>query len=468
MKDSENTICLNMIVKNEKHIIKETLDNICSYIDFSYWVISDTGSTDGTQEFIKEYFKEKNIPGELFQDEWRDFAYNRNLAIEHGFNKSDYIFFFDADDLIHGNFNLPDKLCKDVYQFKFSQNFSYDRICLINNREKIGKYVGVLHELFNISKPHCSIEKIEGDYFFESRHLGDRSKNPEKYKKDGETLELAFNNEMTDLGLKYRYAYYCGQSYQDGGITEKSIEWYKKFLDLPTDNQYKYCACINLGHNYKNINNEESLYYYGLAYKYDNTRIEGITYLMDYYYGKNLHYIVSALWHKFKNYEILNPLDKIFLNSSRYQCFEWYNIVSGFYSDDYNGAYSSCKRSVINNYNIPNVLQNLIFYKQQYDNDNDNVVKRFLFHHIKNYNDIDNFNRYSEFIKSYSIKKYDLLYDYFNSNNIHKSPSYKSSNKILIYTGYMNFLWNDSTLKNKSLGGAEKAVIYLSRCLPKN
>lgn len=467
----KSTICLNMIVKNEKHIIKETLDNLTKYINFSYWVISDTGSTDGTQEFIKEYFIQKNIPGELFQDEWQDFAYNRNRAIEHAFNKSDYLFFFDADDLIHGDFKLPDKLSKDAYQFKFSQNFSYDRICLINNREKIGKYVGVLHELFNISKPECSIEKIEGDYFFESRHLGDRSKNPEKYKKDGETLEIAFNNEMTDLGLKYRYAYYCGQSYQDGGITEKSIEWYKKFLDLPADNQYKYCACINLGHNYKNINNnEQSIYYYGLAYKYDNTRIEGITFLMDYYYTKDLHFMVNALWNKFKNYEILNPVDKIFLNTDRYRFFEWYNIVSGFYSHDYEGAYSSCKRSVINNYNIPNVLQNLIFYRKQYDsdNDNDNVVKRFLFDHIKNNNDIDNFNRYSEFIKSYSREKYDLLYNCFYSNNIDKSLSYKSSNKILIYTGYMNFLWNDNTLKHSSLGGAEKAVIYLSRCLPKN
>lgn len=467
----KSTICLNMIVKNEKHIIKETLDNLTKYINFSYWVISDTGSTDGTQEFIKEYFKEKNIPGELFQDEWQDFAYNRNLAIEHAFNKSDYLFFFDADDLIHGDFKLPDKLCKDVYQFKFSQNFSYDRICLINNREKIGKYVGVLHELFNINKPYCSIEKIEGDYFFESRHLGDRSKNPEKYKKDGETLEIAFNNEMTDLQLKCRYAYYCGQSYQDAGIPKKSIEWYKKFLDLPADNQYKYCACINLGHNYKHINNnEQSIYYYGLAYKYDTTRIEGITFLMDYYYSKDLHFMVNALWNKFKNYEILNPKHKIFLNIDRYRWFEWYNIVSGFYSDDYEGAYSSCKRSVINNYNIPNVLQNLIFYKKQYDNDNDNdnIVKRFLFNHIKNNNDLNNFNRYSEFIKSYSREKYDLLYDHFNTNNIDKSSSYKSSNKILIYTGYMNFLWNDSTLKNKSLGGAEKAVIYLSRCLPKN
>ena len=467
--NNKSSICLNMIIKNEKHIIKETLDNICSYIDFSYWVISDTGSTDGTQDFIKEYFKEKNIPGELFQDEWHDFAYNRNLAMKHGFNKSDYLFFFDADDLIHGDFKLPDKLTKDVYQFKFDQNFSYDRICLINNREKIGKYVGVLHELFNVLKINFTLEKVEGDYFFECRHLGDRSKNPEKYKKDGETLELAFNNENIDLGLKYRYAYYCGQSYQDAGIPEKSIEWYKKFLDLPADNQYKYCACINLGHNYKNINNnEESIYYYGLSYKYDNTRIEGITFLMDYYYCKDLHYIVNALWNKFKDYKVLNPDDKIFLNSSRYESFEWYNIVSGFYSDDHDGAYKSCKTSVINNYNIPNVLQNLIFYKKQYDNDNDNIVKEFLFNYIKNNNDINNFNNYSEFIKSYNIEKFNILDNFFHKKNIDKSSSYQTSKKILIYTGYLNFLWNDTTLKNKSLGGSEKAVIYLSRNLPKN
>jgi len=45
---SRKTICLNMIVKNESKIIKETLDNICKYIKLDYWVISDTGSTDNT------------------------------------------------------------------------------------------------------------------------------------------------------------------------------------------------------------------------------------------------------------------------------------------------------------------------------------------------------------------------------------------------------------------------------------
>lgn len=59
-----------MIVKNETHIIRECLESVAPYID--YWVISDTGSTDGTQELITKFFEEKGIPGELHQDEWRD------------------------------------------------------------------------------------------------------------------------------------------------------------------------------------------------------------------------------------------------------------------------------------------------------------------------------------------------------------------------------------------------------------
>ena len=41
-------ITLCMIVKNETAIIKECLESMCQYID--YWVICDTGSTDGTQD----------------------------------------------------------------------------------------------------------------------------------------------------------------------------------------------------------------------------------------------------------------------------------------------------------------------------------------------------------------------------------------------------------------------------------
>ena len=40
--DEKVTICLNMIVKNESHIIRGTLEMLCNKIRFDYWVICDT------------------------------------------------------------------------------------------------------------------------------------------------------------------------------------------------------------------------------------------------------------------------------------------------------------------------------------------------------------------------------------------------------------------------------------------
>lgn len=57
------TVCLNMIVKNESHIIEKTLTMLTNKIKFDYWVICDTGSTDATPSIILNFFKEKNIKG---------------------------------------------------------------------------------------------------------------------------------------------------------------------------------------------------------------------------------------------------------------------------------------------------------------------------------------------------------------------------------------------------------------------
>ena len=103
------TICLNMIVKNESHIIIQTLENLCNYIEFDAYFISDTGSTDDTMELIRAFFKKRNIPGHIEQVEWRDFGFNRSLALQMAFNKTDYLFIFDADDSIHGKFQLPNR-----------------------------------------------------------------------------------------------------------------------------------------------------------------------------------------------------------------------------------------------------------------------------------------------------------------------------------------------------------------------
>ena len=167
------TICLNMIVKNEAHIIASTLQNIHDHIPIDYWVISDTGSSDNTIDIITSFFSEKNIPGEIFNDEWKDFGHNRSKMLEHAYNKTDYVFIFDADDLICGTAILAvgsKILTKDAYYIPFENPISYHRLILASNRMR-WKYVGVLHEYIVNVDPIRSEEYLSGDYYITSDYL---------------------------------------------------------------------------------------------------------------------------------------------------------------------------------------------------------------------------------------------------------------------------------------------------------
>jgi len=111
-------VCLSMIVKNETNIIHECLNSIHPHID--YWVIIDTGSTDGTQDLIRKFFEEKGIPGELHERPWVNFGHNRSEALALCDGKGDYAWMIDADDRIIGNFKYPNNknLTSDAYALK--------------------------------------------------------------------------------------------------------------------------------------------------------------------------------------------------------------------------------------------------------------------------------------------------------------------------------------------------------------
>jgi len=365
-----------MIVKNESHIILNTLENLCSYITFAYWVISDTGSTDATKSIITDFFKQKNIPGELVEHEWKDFGYNRTKALECAYNKSDYIFIFDADDKIFGEFKLPNIYDVDRYQVKFGPHVVYTRPLLVTNRKK-WCFTGVLHESLSNIDVMNGEKTLEGEYYIESGRTGNRSKNPTKYLDDAIVLKNAFTTTLTsDYGLACRYAFYCGQSYKDAGpqYMDDAIEWYKKCLDLGNWAQEKYYACLMIGNLYK-IKNDipNTMKYWYKTVEYDIERMEGVVWAMKQLMAEGQNLVVNALYHKFKDYN-KKPEHKLFIFENDYNDeIEYHNSVCAFYVNDKASGYECCKKIILNNVisygYLKSTLSNTLFYKDLLEKD---------------------------------------------------------------------------------------------------
>lgn len=239
------SVCLNMIVRDEAAIIADTLRNVCARMPISRWVICDTGSTDGTQAVVTRTMAELGVPGELHQTPWVDFATNRNRALELCAGKGDYVFFFDADDMLLGRVEAAD-LGAGAYNFRMeseNRRIRYFRKLLVRNDGR-ARWRGVVHEFLDTAD--LTIADIGGDHAVVSRRKGARSRDPEKYRNDALVLERAFA-APGDEDLKPRYAYYCANSWRDHGDGAKALEWYRRRTGLAGWSEERYLAHMEAG-----------------------------------------------------------------------------------------------------------------------------------------------------------------------------------------------------------------------------
>ena len=324
-------MCLNMIVKNESHIIRGTLAMLCSKMRFDHWVICDTGSTDDTREIIAQFFNEKNIPGELHCDEWVDFGHNRTLALERAFNKTDLLFIFDADDELHGTITLPDKVECDEYQLKFGQPNSgtnYARTLLINNRKRF-KYFAVLHEYIGCLESPAHTCMLDGDYYVISGRTGSRNKDPDKYLKDATILASAHAEALAKGDdLHKRYAFYCANSYRDCGKYEDAIRWYKITLSQDNWAQEKYLACLHIHKCYEALGQKEHGFFYLVkALHYDLERVECLYPLLVHYCCEGMNDVAHGYYRMVKMTTPQNNAGKLFVETDKAGFFVPYYMI---------------------------------------------------------------------------------------------------------------------------------------------
>lgn len=226
---------LNMICKNEAHVICEAFDSIVEHIDG--WVIVDTGSTDGTQDLIRAYFEGKGIEGELREIPWVTYqnrgdgtscefekarsdactaAYEWVNASEERRNAGEwYAWVLDADDYVSSvpELGWPEPFEADGYSILMEEGgVQYGRTALMRVACK-WQFYGWRHELPFTQRPlrpELGWPTIKG-LTHASRRLGDRSKDTQKYRRDA----LCITEESEVKGYNARRVYYIAQSWWD-------------------------------------------------------------------------------------------------------------------------------------------------------------------------------------------------------------------------------------------------------------
>lgn len=273
-----STVCLNMIVKNETDVIERCLESVLPIID--YWVIVDTGSTDGTQEMIQAFMDKHGVKGELHERPWKNFSHNRNEALGLAAGKSDYVFFIDADEYLvyEPDFKLP-QLNKDFYYVTILHSgSSYPKLQFAKS-DLNWKWVGVLHEYLSSSQAESSatIKGLHNIYTTE----GARSKDRMKYQKDAAVLEEALKEEPNNP----RYVFYLAQSYRDALDYDKALANYHKRIEMGGWDQEVFYSMLQVAamKEHLNYSKEEVLESYFKAYSYRPSRAEPLYRIANYY-----------------------------------------------------------------------------------------------------------------------------------------------------------------------------------------
>ena len=219
----QHAVVLNMIVKNEAPVIARCLASVKPWID--HWVIVDTGSTDGTQDIVREFMQ--GVPGTLHERPWKNFAHNRNEALELARPYGGYLLFIDADEQLRApeGFAWP-RLTADGYTLTCRMDgWEYQRNALVAARVR-WRWEGVLHEYLTAAQ-HGPWEALRGPVIDVS-HDGARARDPETYVRDMALLEQAVRDDPANT----RNVFYLAQSCRDAGRIDAALAWYQRRVDM--------------------------------------------------------------------------------------------------------------------------------------------------------------------------------------------------------------------------------------------
>ncbi len=306
----DNLLAIVIMVKNEVDVIVPTLK---PFVDagLQSFLVFDTGSTDGTQEKVKNYFKESEVDNaHIVEEPFVDFSTSRNRALdlsEQLFAGHTFLLMLDAEWYTHGVETLID-FCKQNVDIAPDSTGSCYLTRLFTVQDSINNYVVRLmrigHNVRYTGPVHETIMTSPGgvvpsSFYFEyaPQECG-KEKSRARLIRDYALLKKSHEDDPENP----RTLFYLGQTCQFLHAWEEAILYYKKRFELGPLSEEKYLAAYRIGYAIeyyleestdkdKKYTWQDALHYYLQAHNILPLRAEPLFRIACYYIRNNQHAI---------------------------------------------------------------------------------------------------------------------------------------------------------------------------------
>ena len=348
------SLCLNMIVRNESKIITRLLKSVLPIIDT--YVICDTGSTDDTVAIIKDFFDSRGINGEVITEPFKNFGYNRTIALKAARGKATYALLLDADMIfkIESSFNKELLTAESYLIIQKGAGLSYYNTRLIR-LDIDAKCTSPTHEYYDLPSGSKS-EKLNSIWIDD---IGDGGSKGDKFERDIRLLKQGIEEEPNNG----RYYFYLANSYFNTGKHDESIQYYKKRIELGGWTEEVFYSHLNLGHAYITTKQDEmALSTWMNGYNLHSVRSETIYEICKYYRLKGMNKISMVFCMLGKSIPYPKD-DTLFIHNDVYETgFDYELSVIGYYNSYPDTHKIICKLMNNSNQNYSNHLSNYKFY----------------------------------------------------------------------------------------------------------
>ncbi len=305
-----NRLVLSQICKNESHCVVNMLNSLKGVSDMI--VFTDTGSTDGTQDIIRKWGEENNIPTFVFDRPFDNFENSRNHALQmaremaekQGWKKEEtWTHWLDCDETLIVDTKVFDKkkLDKDLYMINtFIGMMKYTRNTFLR-MSVAGRWYGPVHEFITVESPNSTSGLMEGLHV-DVKMIGASWKGniADKYKKHAALLEDYIDNKDRNA----RWVFYTAQSYHDSASLpdnkeeneermRRSIKYYQERVNrLDGYEEERFYSQFRIGTIMKVLEKPWAEVHQALlkAYAMEPLRAEPIKVIID-------HYLSTGEWH---------------------------------------------------------------------------------------------------------------------------------------------------------------------------